>query len=57
MTMLSRPFTVLSAVMARCLALLDARPWLLPLLFGLLSLLLGQDDNWVLWHLPLYESG
>ncbi|OFA02585.1 glycosyltransferase 87 family protein [Duganella sp. HH101] len=55
MIKLSRLLTALAAVMARCLTLLETRPWLLPPLFGVLSLLLGQDDNWDLRNYHLYN--
>ncbi|MYM92044.1 DUF2029 domain-containing protein, partial [Rugamonas sp. FT82W] len=64
MSLLSRPLSApsaLSAAAARCWALLDTEAaarraaWLLPLLFGLLSLLLGQDDNWDLRNYHLYN--
>ncbi|GJI88442.1 hypothetical protein [Duganella hordei] len=61
MIMLSRPFNALSAVAARYWSLLDTQQaarraaWLLPLLFGLLSLALGQDDNWDLRNYHLYN--
>jgi hypothetical protein len=61
MTTLPRPFNALSAVAARCWYLLDTprgarrAAWLLPLLFGLLSLVFGQDDNWDLRNYHLYN--
>jgi hypothetical protein len=61
MTTPSRPFIALPAVAARYWNLLDTphaarrAAWLLPLLFGLLSLALGQDDNWDLRNYHLYN--